>query len=197
MRLISLQELRRTEVFCCLARDHDLPTNHDKVNRLLVIQAHAMILCAVEHGVTVAQIAQVLDLDLARIKGMVNLLDGIHSDAVELLNDRLIPAGGLRLFRQVEMVRRVIASDNCAGTYAQALVIGSQPEQQAGPKPLALVRGLSPEEAARMEQKLEGWLPLQGVDVHFFAEGLSDIAHLYYLREVTPRMQGVADFARR
>ena len=50
----------------------------------------------------------------------------------------------------------------------------------------------------------DGWelfrwlpLPLQGVDIHVFTEGLSNIAHLYYLREVTPRSQEVADITLR
>jgi hypothetical protein len=43
--------------------------------------------------------------------------------------------------------------------------------------------------------ELSRWipLPLQGVDVHVFAETLTSIAHLHFLREVTPRTSEVAD----
>jgi len=36
-------------------------------------------------------------------------------------------------------------------------------------------------------------LPLQGVEIHVFAEGLSNIAHLYYLHETTPRGLDASD----
>jgi len=49
-----------------------------------------MILRAVDHGVTPEQIAKVLDLDISKIKGTLNLLDGIHSDAVDLLKEKPI-----------------------------------------------------------------------------------------------------------
>ena len=161
LRLKALQELRRTEALCLIARDNDVLTYNDKVNRLSVIQEHAMILRAIEHGVTATQIAQALDLDPARIKGKVNLLDGIHRDAVDLLKDRPITAGSLRLFRrvkptrQLEMARLMLAGDNYTCAYAQALVVGSRPEQLSGPKPPELMRGLSPVQIARMEKEME------------------------------------------
>jgi hypothetical protein len=46
----------------------------------------------------------------------------------------------------------------------------------------------------------DGWelfkwldLPLQGVELHVFAEGLSNVAHLYYLHEPTARSVDTAD----
>ena len=51
---------------------------------------------------------------------------------------------------------------------------------------------------ASMER--DGWelfrwpeIPLQGVEVHVFAEALSNVAHLYYLHEPTPRGADAAD----
>ena len=51
MRLKALGELGRTEVFCLVANDDDAFTYNDKVNRLSLIQEHAMILRAVDNGV--------------------------------------------------------------------------------------------------------------------------------------------------
>jgi hypothetical protein len=161
LRLQALQDLKRTEAFCLVAKDNDVLTYNNQVNRLSVIQEHAMILRALQQGLTPAQIAQALDLDPARLKAKVNLLDGIHPTAVELLQDRPITAGGLRLFRrvkpprQVEMAKLMRAGDNYTCAYAQALVIGSRPEQLSGPRPPELVRGLSPDQVARMEREME------------------------------------------
>jgi hypothetical protein len=51
---------------------------------------------------------------------------------------------------------------------------------------------------ASMER--DGWelfrwldIPLQGVEIHVFAEGLSNVAHLYYLHEPAPRGVDAAD----
>ena len=161
LRLKALQELQRTEAFCLLARDNDVLTYNDKVNRLSVIQEHAMIRRAIEQGVTPEAIAKALDVDLKHVLGKVNLLDGIHADAVNRLKDRPITVGALRLFRRVkparqtEMAQLMVASDNYSNGYARALLIGTPADQLTGQKPAQLTRGLSPEEVARLEKEME------------------------------------------
>src|ERR1700690_1739795 len=100
MRLKAMLELGHTEAFCLVANDDDAFTYNDKVNRLSLIQEHAMILRAVDNGVKPEQIAKALDLDIAKIRGSLNLLDGIHADAVDLLKEKPITAAALRLFRK-------------------------------------------------------------------------------------------------
>ena len=161
LRLKALQELQRTEAFCLLARDNDVLTYNDKVNRLSVIQEHAMIRRAIEQGVTPEAIAKALDVDLKHVLGKVNLLDGIHADAVNRLKDRPITVGALRLFRRVkparqtEMAQLMVAGDNYSNGYARALLIGTPADQLTGQKPAQLTRGLSPEEVARLEKEME------------------------------------------
>jgi len=155
------QELSRTEAFCLLARDNDVLTYNDKVNRLSVIQEHAMIRRAIDHGVTPEAIAQALAVDLKHIRGKVNLLDGVQAEAVNLLKDRPITAGALRLFRRVkptrqtEMAQLMVASDNYSNAYARALLVGTPPAHLTGQKPAQLTRGLSPDEIARLEKEME------------------------------------------
>lgn len=161
VRLKALQELQRTEAFCLIARDNDVLTYNDKVNRLSVIQEHAMMRRAIEQGVTPEAIAKALDVDLKQVMGKVNLLDGIHADAVNLLKDRPITATALRLCRrvkparQLEMAQLMVASDNYSNAYAQALLVGTPADQLTGKKPTRLTRGLSPEEVARLEKEME------------------------------------------
>ncbi len=160
MRLKALQELGRTEAFCLVAKDDDAFTYNDKVNRLSLIQEHAMILRAIKHGVTAAQIAKALDVDVGRIKASLNLLDGIHPDAVELLKDKPITATALRHFRkakavrQIDMAQLMVSANNYTRAYAEALVIGTQADQLVDARKPKLP-GISHEEISRMEKEME------------------------------------------
>ena len=161
MRLKAMLELGHSETFCLVANDDDAFTYNDKVNRLSLIQEHAMILRAVDHGVTPEQIAKVLDLDIGKIKGTLNLLDGIHSDAVDLLKEKPITAAALRLFRKVSPIRQIdmaqlmVSGNNYTRGYAEALIVGTPSDQLVnGGKPKT-VHGITEEETARMEKEME------------------------------------------
>ena len=161
MRLKALLELGRTEAFCLVANDDDAFTYNDKVNRLSLIQEHAMILRAVDNGVKPEQIAKALDLDIAKIRGSLNLLDGIHADAVDLLKEKPITRGALRLFRkanpvrQIDMAQLMVSGNNYTRAYAEALIVGTPSSQLvAGSKPKS-AHGISEEEIARMEKEME------------------------------------------
>ena len=161
MRLKALLELGRTEACCLVANDDDAFTYNDKVNRLSLIQEHAMILRAVDHGVTPGQIAKALDLDVGKIKASLNLLDGIHADAVDLLKDKPITAGALRFFRKVSPVRQIdmaqlmVSGNNYTRGYAEALIVGTPSEQLVNGSKPKTVHGISEEEIARMEKEME------------------------------------------
>ncbi|MBI5770012.1 MAG: ParB N-terminal domain-containing protein [Verrucomicrobia bacterium] len=161
MRLKALGELGRTEVFCLVANDDDAFTYNDKVNRLSLIQEHAMILRAVDHGVTPEQIAKALDLDVSKIKASLNLLDGIHADAVELLKDKPITASALRFFRkvkptrQIDMAQLMVSGGNYTRAYAEALIIGTPTDQLLHGSKSKKDHGLSEEEIARMQKEME------------------------------------------
>jgi ParB-like chromosome segregation protein Spo0J len=161
MRLKALGELGRTEVFCLVANDDDAFTYNDKVNRLSLIQEHAMILRAVDHGVTPEQIAKALDLDVSKIKASLNLLDGIHADAVDLLKDKPITASALRFFRkvkptrQIDMAQLMVSGGNYTRAYAEALIIGTPTDQLLHGSKSKKEHGLSEEEIARMQKEME------------------------------------------
>jgi hypothetical protein len=161
MRLKALGELGRTEVFCLVANDDDAFTYNDKVNRLSLIQEHAMILRAVDQGVTPEQIAKALDLDVSKIKASLNLLDGIHADAVELLKDKAITAAALRFFRkvkptrQIDMAQLMVSGNNYTRAYAEALIIGTPADQLLHGSKSKKDHGISEEEIARMQKEME------------------------------------------
>ena len=161
MRLKALQELGRSEAFCLVASDDDAFTYNDKTNRLSLIQEHAMIVRAIEHGVTPEQISKALSVDPSKVRASLNLLDGIDTEAVELLKDKPITAAALRLFRkakpvrQVDMAQLMVSGNNYTWAYAEALIIGTPAEQLVGGSKPKSPHGISEEEVTRMEKEME------------------------------------------
>ena len=161
MRLKALQELGRTEAFCLIAKDDDAFTYNDKVSRLSLIQEHAMIVRAIDQGVTADQISKALSIDIAKVRSSLNLLDGIDAEAVELLKDKPITASSLRLYRkakpmrQVDMAHLMVSGNNYTWAYAEALIIGTPADQLVGSNKRKETHGISEEEVSRMEKEME------------------------------------------
>lgn len=161
MRLKALLELGHAEAFCLVASDDDAFTYNDKVNRLSLIQEHRMIVRAIERGVTPDQISKALNVDVARVRVGLNLLDGIDPEAVDILKDKPITAAALRLFRkakavrQVDMAQLMASANNYTKGYAEALLIGTPADQLVDGQKAKHQHGISPEEVARMEREME------------------------------------------
>jgi hypothetical protein len=161
MRLKALHELGRTEAFCLVAKDDDAFTYNDKVSRLSLIQEHAMIVRAIDQGVTADQIAKALSVDIAKVRASLNLLDGIDAEAVELLKDKPVTATALKLFRkakpirQVDMAHLMVSGNNYTWAYAEALLVGTPTEQLVDGSQRKNTHGISEEEISRMEKEME------------------------------------------
>jgi hypothetical protein len=149
MRLKALQELGRTEAFCLIAKDDDAFTYNDKVSRLSLIQEHAMIVRAIDQGVTADQISKALSIDIAKVRSSLNLLDGIDADAVELLKDKPITASSLRLYRKAKPI----------SWSAEITTPGRMPRlSSSGPQPTSL--SAAPSERKPMafpKKRFPGW----------------------------------------
>lgn len=161
MRLKALQELQMTEVPCMVATEDDAFTYNDKVSRVAPIQEHRMIMKAITQGVTPEQIARALDVDPDKIRRGMNLLDGIHPDAIELLKDKPITPAALRVFKKVKPLRQLdfaqlmVATNTYTNSYAQALLLGTQVEMLVRPEKPKAVQGLKAEDVAQMEKEME------------------------------------------
>jgi hypothetical protein len=161
MRLKALHELGRTEAFCLVAKDDDAFTYNDKVSRLSLIQEHAMIVRAIDQGVTADQIAKALSVDIAKVRASLNLLDGIDAEAVELLKDKPVTATALKLFRkakpirQVDMAHLMVSGNNYTWAYAEALLVGTPADQLVDGSKRKNTHGISEEEISRMEKEME------------------------------------------
>ena len=94
------------------------------------------------------------------IESNVNLLVGIHADAVELLKDKQVPAfvfyilRKVKSLRQIEMSELMTSANNFTGGYAQALLTGTPREDLVNPDEPKKAKGMTPEELARMEQEM-------------------------------------------
>jgi len=120
-----------------------------------------MISKAVRNGVSPQRIAKTLKLKLEDIVSRMNLLDGIHADAVDLLKEKQITPPAIAVLRkvlagrQIEMAELMVSANNYTKSYADALLMGTAREQLKKAKEPKPKDGLSQKEIARMEQEME------------------------------------------
>jgi len=120
-----------------------------------------MINKAVKNGVKPERIAAALNLELKQVLASMNLLDGIHPEAVDLLKDKPICPKALGVLRrvtqirQIEMVELMVSVNNFSHGYAQALLIGTSAEHLLQPNKPKIKSSMSAEDIARMESEME------------------------------------------
>ena len=161
LRLDVLKSMGEKTVHCLVATDDEAFTYNHKISRLAPIQEHFMILTAVDKGVPEDRIAKVLDVDVSQIRRKRNLLNGIDSEAVELLKDKQMSPSAVRVLsrvkpeRQIEMCELMIAAHNYTVGFAKAMLVAT-PKSQVKESGKKKMEGLSSEEMARMEKETEG-----------------------------------------
>jgi len=90
LRYHALKELGNTEADCIVAHEDESFTYNNKINRVSPIQEHAMIMKAIKNGVSPERIAATLKLKVDRVRETMNLLNGVHPEAVEIMKDKQI-----------------------------------------------------------------------------------------------------------
>lgn len=161
LRLNALKRLGKQDVFCLISTEDEAYTYNHKVNRVTPIQEHFMIMKAIEQGVSEERIAATLDIDVARIRQKRDLLVGICPEAIALLKDRDASPGALREMRKVKPMRQIeiaelmLASANFTASYAKCLFAATPQEQLSDPEKAKEVKGIKPEDMARMEKELD------------------------------------------
>jgi len=127
LRLEALRELGVTEVQCLLATDDDTYTYNKRVNRIPPIQEHRMIARAMQRGVSSADIADALNLQVESVLRRFRLLEGISPEAAEMLKDTPCSMKVFDILRQMSAVRQIEAADLMIGqnnfsiTFARAI----------------------------------------------------------------------------
>lgn len=160
LRIEALKETGEKTVTCLLSTDDEAFTYNKHINRLSTIQEHRMILKAIERGVPEDRIAKALGVDVRSIIQKRNLLDGICTEAVDLLKDKHAPVGVFRILRKMKPVRQIDAARlmNDAGvysvSYARVLWTATPKDQLANPEKPKKIKGLTEEQMDRMENEM-------------------------------------------
>jgi len=156
-RLHALRKLGIPEVECLISLEDESFTYNARISRLPPIQEHSMIVKAVNHGVSVDRIASALHKSVSDIREWLNMLKGISPEAVELLKDKQICPGTLKVMRkvlamrQVEIAELMISANNYTKGYAEALLLGTPKDMLVEPEAVKVNKRISREELARME----------------------------------------------
>ncbi len=161
LRIEALKDAGEQRVTCLISTDDEAYTYNHKVNRLMPIQEHFMIMKALERGVSEDRIARALCVNVSRIREKRNLLRGICDDTVTLLKGAPIGVAAIQHLRKVKPIRQVEIAEmmsivaNYSSSYIQALVAATPKEQMVAVEPGKAMATLSPEEIARMQREME------------------------------------------
>ncbi|MBB3256227.1 ParB-like chromosome segregation protein Spo0J [Paraburkholderia bannensis] len=161
MRLEALKQLGHEKARCMVSLDDEGFTFNRQITRIASVQEHRMIRAALAKGASEERIAQVLDIDVKRVREKAHLLDGIAPEAARLLKDRqVVPAvfavlRKMKPFRQIEAAEMMIAANKFTKTYAEMILVTTRSDaliDKAKPKKQEEV---SPEDISRMEAEME------------------------------------------
>lgn len=160
LRLEILKMFGTEETICLVSKDDECYTYNKHINRLSTIQEHRMILQAIERGVPEKKIASALNVNIGSIRNRLNLLQGICSEAADLLKDKHVAMGVFAILRKMKEVRQVEAAvlmedaGNYTVSYAEALFAATPREHINDPSKPKKVKGLDAEQMARMETEM-------------------------------------------
>jgi ParB-like chromosome segregation protein Spo0J len=159
LRLEALKDRGETEVVCIISVEDEAFTYNKRVNRIAIIQEHRMIIKAIDRGVSEERVAKSLNVDVANIKRKRRLLDGICSEAADILKDKHIAIHALSEFkklsplRQIEAAELMVAMNKFTISYARSLVAATSQEQLAEDYKPKTVKGLTGEQIALMKRE--------------------------------------------
>jgi ParB-like chromosome segregation protein Spo0J len=161
MRVDVYKALGNTEIFCLISKDDEGYTYNHKVNRLVPIQEHYMIMRAIENGVSEERLAKALNVDIGHIRKKRDLLNDICPEVVALLRDKPVSTNGLRALhkvkpvRQIEIAELMISVGNFSPLYTFALIAATPADLRLGNVQDKVSKRINPEDMARMQREME------------------------------------------
>jgi ParB-like chromosome segregation protein Spo0J len=161
LRLHAIREEGKATAPCIIADDDEAFTYNKRVNRLATVQEHYMIQRALDRGVPAGMIAAALGIDAKLVQRRSKLLDGIAPEAVDILKDRPVNPQVFDTLRRMKPERQFATAElmasmnNFTATYAKAILAATRQEDLARPERPKKVKGVTPEQMARMERELE------------------------------------------
>jgi hypothetical protein len=159
LRIEALKDRGELQVSCLVSLDDEAYTYNKRVNRIAIIQEHRMILKAVERGAPEARIAKALNIDVGTLRHKMKLLEGICSEAAEILKDKHVATQTFWLlrrmvpYRQIEAADLMVAMNKYSSTYAQALLAATRPDQLVQSDKPKAIKSLTVDQMALMERE--------------------------------------------
>lgn len=160
IRIEALRDLGQLEVECLVSTDDEAFTYNKRISRLSPVQEQRMIAKAIERNVSKEKIARALNINVRSLSRKVQLLDGICSEAISLLKDKICPMAVFDVLRkmsplrQVEAAELLINANNFSVSYASAILAGTPQAQLASAQTPKRLKGMTAEAIARMEREL-------------------------------------------
>jgi hypothetical protein len=157
LRIEILKDMGEAEVVCLLSTDDEAFTYNKRINRIAIIQEHRMILKASERGVSDERIAKALNVDVQTIRKKRHLLDGVCTEAADILKDKNIAIQTfselkkMAPLRQIEAAELMVAMNKYTISYAKSLLAATPQSQLIESTKPKRVKGLSQEQIALME----------------------------------------------
>jgi hypothetical protein len=193
LRIEALRDLGVTTVECLVSTDDEAYTYNKRINRLSAVQEHRMIARAIERGASETQIAQALGMEVGSVRRRQRMLDGICSDAIDILKDSECPLNvfdTLRLMmplRQIEAAELMVGQSNFTGVFAKAL-LAATPEKllvQARKSRRNPDQAVSTEQISRMERELASLqTQVKSVEETYGVDNLHLTVALGYIRKL-------------
>jgi len=161
LRIEALKDLGQSEVECIIGTDDETYTYNKRVNRLVPVQEHRMVVRAIERGVPEAKIAEALGLEATSVRRRAHMLDGICPEVVQLLANAPCPFRVFDILRQMTSIRQIEAAElmlgqqNFTAVFARALLVAT-PARQLVPDARSKAQDPSPstEQISRLEREL-------------------------------------------
>lgn len=162
LRIEALKDLGKTDVECIVSKDDETYTYNKKVNRIVPVQEHKMVMRAVERGVAESRIAEALGLEVTSVRRRARMLDGICAEAVDLLKDSPCAFAVFDILRRMAPIRQIEAAElmvgqsNYTAVFARALLAATPENQFISRQKKKLDGGsaVTTEQIARMEREL-------------------------------------------
>lgn len=134
IRIDILKSQSVERVRAIFATEDEAYTYNRRVNSLSPVGQHFMILKVLENGVSEDRVAAALNVNVSQIRKKKNMLDGICSEAVDILKTKQVTADSfavlrkMKPFRQIEAAEHMVASNNYSVAFAKMLLAVTPPE---------------------------------------------------------------------
>ena len=160
-RLDVVQKLGWSEVDCLVASEDDGFTYNKRIAKLPLVQEHFMIARALERGVPAEKIAKALNIGTGTVKARKNILDGICSEVIEMLQHKSVSPHVFAAIRPMKPARQVVVVDlmlngGClTSSYARALREGTKEVDLKEHYKARRRQRLSAEQIARIQRETD------------------------------------------